>query len=630
MSNTAEVFAAAFAQHQAGRVAEATALYEQVLAQDPDHADSLHLLGVAAHQLGQSDRAVALIEAAIARNPAAAAFRNNLGGILGALGRNEPALEAFRAAVERQPDYAEAHENLANLCARLGRADEAERHYRFALAQAPERLGAALNLAVLLTDRFRLAEAIGVIEPALRLAPGQPDLLLQRGNILYRLGRLPDAEADFRFAAIGNPNLFLAASNLGLVLNDLGRPEEAEQACRAALAVQPNYAGALLNLAVALSSQGRFEEAETACRSALALQPDWPEALTTLGAVSRALGRPGEAIALNRRAVALRPDFVEAHNNLAMALLAAGDFTAGWREYEWRWRAKDSSSPRRDFPQPEWQGEAMQGGTLLIHAEQGLGDTVQFCRFLPLAAQRARIVLEVPAPLRRLMEGLPGVAQLVTAGEPLPVFDSHCALMSLPHRLGTGADVLGHTVPYLTPPAAETADWRQYCATLRGLKVGLAWAGASRPLLSSSVQVDRRRSIALSLLAPLATIPGVVLTSLQKGDAAQELYDSAPPWPIEDWTGELNDFADTAALIQALDLVIAVDTAVAHLAGALGKPVWLLNRFDSCWRWQVDRQDSPWYPSLRQFRQKRPGDWAEVVGRVRQALEAEAARVGRS
>jgi hypothetical protein len=256
---------------------------------------------------------------------------------------------------------------------------------------------------------------------------------------------------------------------------------------------------------------------------------------------------------------------------------------------------------------------------LLLHAEQGFGDTLQFCRYASLVGAKARVILEVQPPLVRLCSSLAGVAQIVAQGEPLPAFDLHCPLMSLPLAIGTTLDTVPCEVPYLAAAPELVAGWRKRLAGLDGLRVGLVWAGSPRLELDSSA-MDRRRSITLATMAPLGEVSGVSFISLQKGEPAAQSPDAALGLALHDFTASLQDFADTAALIEALDLVISVDTSVAHLAGALGKPIWLLNRFDTCWRWLLNRDDSPWYPQLRQYRQPSPGDWSSVMREVRDAL----------
>jgi hypothetical protein len=296
----------------------------------------------------------------------------------------------------------------------------------------------------------------------------------------------------------------------------------------------------------------------------------------------------------------------------------AGRFEEGWKEHEWRWKTKQMSGGVRDFSAPLWRGEAIEDRVILLHAEQGFGDTLQFCRYVSLIASGARIVLEVQAPLVRLLSRLPGIREIVARGDRLPSFDLHCPLLSLPHAFGTTLDTIPRATPYLAADSAQAADWRERLAGLDGLLVGLVWAGGQRlgrPGLAA------RRSIALNTLAPLGEVSGISFISLQKGEAAAEATNPPRGMALHNFIGDLHDFADTAALVDGLDLVISVDTAVAHLAGALGKPIWLLNRFDTDWRWLLDRDDSPWYPQLRQFRQPSPGDWNSVIYRVRDALQ---------
>ena len=302
-----------------------------------------------------------------------------------------------------------------------------------------------------------------------------------------------------------------------------------------------------------------------------------------------------------------------------MALLLAGRFEEGWKEYEWRLKEQHMS---RNFSAPLWSGEATGDRVILLHAEQGLGDTLQFCRYVPLIASGARTVLEVQAPLVRLLSRLRGIIEIVARGERLPSFDVHCPLMSLPRALGTTLDTIPAATPYLAADPGRAADLAQ--AARRPpwpARVGLVWAGGQRLDWPQLAATDRRRSIALDSMAPLAQASGVSFISLQKGEPAAQAANPPCGMALHDFTADLYDFADTAALIDGLDLVISVDTAVAHLAGALGKPVWLLNRFDTDWRWLLDRYDSPWYPLLRQFRQPSPGDWNSVIRSAGDALQ---------
>ncbi|MBV9724475.1 MAG: tetratricopeptide repeat protein, partial [Gammaproteobacteria bacterium] len=412
-----------------------------------------------------------------------------------------------------------------------------------------------------------------------------------------------------------------ACCALGAALHDLGRLAEAEASCREALRLRPNYFEAHGNLGNALSALGRPVEAEASHREALRLRPNNPEAYGNLGNALYALGRPAEAEASHREALRLRPNFPAAHNNLGYALLLAGRFEEGWKEYEWRWKVKPFSSSARDFSAPLWSGEAIGDRTILLHAEQGLGDTLQFCRYAPLMVCGPRVILEVQAPLVRLLSRLPGVTQIVARGDRLPPFDLQCPLMSLPRAFNTSLETVPAAIPYLSADPALAGDWQERLAGLDGLRIGLVWAGGQRLNFPTAAAVDRRRSIALKALAPLGELSGVSFVSLQKDAPAAQAADPPHGLILHDFTADLHDFEDTAALIVNLDLVISVDTSVAHLAGALGKPVWLLNRFDTCWRWLLNRDDSPWYPTLRQFRQPRPGDWHSAICAARDALQ---------
>jgi len=479
------------------------------------------------------------------------------------------------------------------------------------------------------------------------------DMLLQQGIALHQAGRLPEAEALYRQVLLQEPQnpeaLHLYGvlayqakkpsvaldfigrairlrgdqanyySNAALVLGDLGRTEEAEAACRTALQLQPGSLEALNNLGLVLRAAGKLDEAVATLRTLLQRQPGSVQALNNLGTTLLQLRRHEDAAAVLGEALRLGDDGPHRHSiayNQAQTLLALGRFEAGWRLYESR---PPLTAPRRAFEAPLWDGQPV--GTLLLHAEQGLGDTLQFCRFAPLAAPGATIVLEVQPPLKRLLATLPGIAEIVAQGEALPPHDAQYPLMSLPYRLGTILETIPVAIPYLRSDPAAAEAWRSRLAALGGAaRIGLVWAGAPyRPETPGLVAMDRRRSLDLAQLAPLGAIPGAVFVSLQKGVARSQ----APAGlAFHDFTDELADFADTAALVEALDLVISVDTSVVHLAGALGKPVWVLDRFDSCWRWLTGRTDSPWYPTLRLFRQPTAGDWASVIAEVQDALAA--------
>jgi hypothetical protein len=398
---------------------------------------------------------------------------------------------------------------------------------------------------------------------------------------------------------------------------------EAENCFRGGLRLRPDLLNARLNLAIAEHSQGRLEAAEDGYRTALAAGADPVATHSNLSVLLRELRRVPEAEKHARAALAFDPDFPAARLNLALALLLAGQWTEAWPAFEARWLTDDLADQRQDFAQKLWTGEPIAGHVILLHAEQGLGDTLQFCRYAPLAAALgARVVLEVQPSLLRLLQRLEGVEQVVAQGDPLPDFDWHCPLMSLPLAFGTTPETVPAPLPYLAADPALAAAWRERIAPLPGVRVGLVWAGSSRAWMPHAVGVDRRRSMRLADMAPLGDVEGCSFVSLQLGPPAAQLRTPPEGLVVHDVADGLADFAETAALVDNLDLVITVDTAVAHLAGALGRPVWLLNRFDTCWRWLLDRDDSPWYRSLRQFRQPAACDWASPMKRVQAALAA--------
>jgi len=606
-----QAFDVALQHHQAGRLQEAEQLYRLILAQQPKHAGAMHLLGVIAHQMGRNDVAVDLIRRALALNPNNAKAQNNLGNVLKEMGQLDGAIAAFRQAIALSHDLPEAHSNLGSVLKDKGELAEAIAVCRKAIALRPNYAEAHNNLGNALRDKGQLDEAIAACRQAIALNPNLPQAHNNLGGALKDQGQLDGAIAAFRNALALNPNLPEAHSNLGNALRDKGQLDEAVAACRQAIALRPNYAEAHNNLGNALKDKGQLDEAVAAFRQALALDPNLPEAHSNVGIVQRDEGRLDEAIVAFRRAIALNPNLAEAHNNLSMALLGRGDFQQGWEEYEWRWKWKDFPSPARNFAQPRWDGGPLEDRTLLLHTEQGFGDAIQFIRYLPLVAQRGgRIIIECQAELQRLFQTI-GRCQIVVRGQPLPGFDLHCPLLSLPRVFGTNLGNIPQDVPYLHADVEEAARWQHRLAGYSPfVKVGLAWAG------SPTYKNDRNRSIKLARLAPLGQAPGARFFSLQKGEAAAEAKTPPPGMELIDWTEELKDFADTAAFLANLDLVIAADTAVVHLGGAMAKPVWALLPFASDWRWLLDRADSPWYPTIRLFRQETPGDWDGVIGRV--------------
>ncbi len=541
---------------------------------DLGNREALHRLGALRLQEERFADAEALLRRAALGSDDPAAWYH-LGLALEHRSRPDAAAAAYRRALAAWPEFPEAAANLANLVMGEGRPDAAAVLYRNALAIRPGDVVALSNLGLALVERGRPEEAAAAYRRALAIEPLHAEVI----------------------------------HNLSLALGALRRPEEAAAASRRTLALRPDYAPAHWSYGSARRQQDRAAEADGACRRALALRPDFPEALCDLAVGRQLEARCDEAMTLHGRALRLRPDFADAHWNLALALLLLGRMEEGWAEYEWRWRRAEFIANHRAFSQPLWDGAASDGGVLLLRPEQGLGDAIQFARYVPAVRRRGwRVVLEVPRPLLRLFAAFPAAdpgVTLVACGDPLPPFDAHCPLMSLPHRFGTTLETIPADIPYLAADPKEVAAWRARLAGPPGLTVGFVWAG--NPHHSN----DRNRSLPAAALAPLLARPGVRPFSLQFGHAARDV-DGLPPYH--------GDFADAAAALTALDLLVTVDTSIAHLAGALGRPAWLLLSFAPDWRWLQERDDSPWYPSLRLFRQTRPGDWKDVIARVEREL----------
>jgi len=633
-----------------GQKAEAEAAYRAALAIRPDYPEALNNLG---GLLTDPEQARACFKAALAIRPRFLQVLCNLAGLERRAGDPEAARALYAQALAIEPDSTLALGGLADAAAQAGRYEEAEtlcrqlqrrhpnavlvlgnlgnalRHqgklaeaeavYRQAIEIDPESVDILNTLGALLHRQGRIAEAEPLFVRALALSDTHPDAHNNMGNVLQTQGRLEEAIGHYRRAIALRPTYAEAYSNLGSALQRAGCLDQAVAAYRQALDLSPDLPDALSNLGTLHSLRGDMPEASRCFQRAIALRPDYPEACNNLGNALQWDARLDEAIDAYERAIALRPTFAGARMNLGMALLAKGDFARGWREYESRWHSEQFAHARRPFTQPQWRGEPIEGRTLLLHAEQGFGDTLQFCRFAPwVAARGARVVLEVQRPLLRLASSLAGVADLVAQGDPLPEFDLHCPLLSLPAALGLEIDSLGGAAPpYLAPDPAQVAALGPQIAAAAGgrLKVGLVWSGSPRVYSPELAAVDRRRSIGWAAVAPLLDLPGVCLFGLQK-DGERPPEGSG----VIDLMDTVEDFADTAALLAHLDLLVSVDTAMVHLAGALGRPVWVLNRYDSCWRWLRDRDDSPWYPRLRQFRQPAAGDWETVLRRVRGAL----------
>jgi tetratricopeptide (TPR) repeat protein len=671
-------------RHQAaGRLLEATESYRRAHQADPGDADPLLLLGIVARQTGQFPAAIQLITLAAERNPNAAHIYLNLALTCLAAGNHEAAAISCRQALalnphngrawcclaeiesrrsyERAAIIAYAHAlklpsgaakaalALGNQLCREQRFNEALAVYVRGILSSPNNADLHFPIAAAAAAAGKIREAKAAYRKALQSRPKFPEAWLNYGNLLYDERNFTAAAACYARAINGRPAYGKAHCNLGNVLSALGRYVEAVACYERALTLAPEATAARHNLGNALLHRRDYLRAEKCFRHVLQSEPASAAHHNSLGNALLQQHRNREAAACYEKSLALEPEYAAAHinlantllqlgqhervhhhyrrgveldpaspggqYNLALACLREGNYREGWQRHEFRWDFRELNLPRRDFTQPQWRGEPLEGKTILLHAEQGLGDTLQFVRYVPLVAARGgRIRLEVQPRLRSLLDRLPGTDSVLTHGDPLPHFVTHCPLMSLPLTFDTSADTIPADIPYIRPQADAVTAARQNFPRQDGkLRVGLCWAGNPR------YRSDHQRSTTLDTLAPLAEVPNAFFFSLQFGPPAAQIRHT--PFPLIDACSRHKDMAETAALMATLDLVLTIDTSIAHLAGAMGLPVWIMLSHLADWRWLAHREDSPWYPSARLFRQPAPGDWASLFTAVRDNLQ---------
>jgi tetratricopeptide (TPR) repeat protein len=634
------------AHHRSGNLAAAADIYRTLLADNPRHADALHLLGLAEDAIGRTGDAIRMLRQAASIRPAPTTLAN-LSALLTKAGQLDEALAAAGRAIALQPDNSEAFNNLGVALLQRDLLEEAARAFARAVELRPDYADALRNQAEALNKSGQHHEAIRPLEQAVEMAPLRVELIGALADTLRLAGRHAEAVLRWRAAAALDPANPGLRNNLAAALAEADQPAEAVLVLQDALARFPDFISGHTNLAHALLNCRRFGEAEAVARTALQLQPDSADARLKLGLSLRAQNRLLEAEEALRQAVALSPgsgtlsDHAVAQHELgwlqetlvtleraldyspgdaellhhkALTLLELGRMTEGWDLYDSRFRTKQAKKQGVSPPGAIWRGEDLPGGTLLLRAEQGLGDTIQFARYATLAASRAgRVILDAPATLHRLLARIPGVVELVGPNANGVAFQAQCPLLSLPRAFGTTLDNIPAGVPYLTPPEDALAAWRDRFGGTASRRVAVVWAG--NPIHPN----DAHRSLPFAQLAPLWDVPGIDWFSVQIGEHVADLA-QAPLGRITDLSPWLTDMAETAAALMHMDLVIAADTSVAHLAGALGRPTWLLLPFAPDWRWLRDREDTPWYPSMRLFRQMTTGDWKMVVTRVARAL----------
>jgi tetratricopeptide (TPR) repeat protein len=566
--------------HQSGRRKQAETCYRRSLKADPRCPQALHLLGLLAQQAGEYQESIRWIRESLALNPDDPDTLNSMADSYLGQGQIQLASECYQRLAELLPDSAETRHRLGKTQERLGEWEAAMESYR----------------------------------RALNLQPDSPDIYGSLARLQYKQGACAEAVESCRRALALDPSRHEIFTQLGNALTDLGQYGAAVEAIRRALALQPDSPDALFALGCFFERQGDLVSAMDTYRTALNMNPQLSRAHLLLGSAQLLQGNLAEAAECFERTLKLEPDSAEARAYLGLIHLKQGNFGIGLSEYEDRWSTAYGFRFRRKFSQPLWKGEPLEGSRILLHCEQGMGDTLQFVRYVPLVAARGgKVVLEVQPRLHRLLAQTPGAAEVICRDQALPEVDWQCPLLSLPLAFGTELHTIPAQIPYVWPDPAQVEEWRK---RLQGdtLRIGLVWAGS--PLHPHELW----RSIPLEQLAPLTNVEGTTFYSLQMGGSAEQVKQLGTRGRLIDLQGEQRDFADTAAIVANLDLVISIDTSVAHLAGALGKPVWVILSKSADWRWFLDRADTPWYPMTTLFRQSTLGNWQGVVTRAEREL----------
>jgi tetratricopeptide (TPR) repeat protein len=601
------------ALQQAGRFADALACYDKSLALKSDQSDVHNNRGAALAALKRLDEALASYGRAVALKPDYAQAYNNRGTVLIDQKRYAEAVEDFSRAISLIPGYVKALNNRGGALANLGRFEEALKDHDRAIALAPAEADSHEMRGDVLMRMGRPQEALASFDRAIALDPARASAHNDRGTALAMLARPQEALESHERAIALEPAMASAHNNRGTALAALKRPAEALKCHEKALALDPDSATAHSNRGGALADLGRYEEALASVDHALTLMP-FTQAYSNRGNFLYELKRFDEALESYDRAIAINPDWDEAHFGKSLALLVQGRFAEAWPEYEWRKR-RGHEDVFHALGRPTWSGrEDLKGKTIFVEAEQGLGDTVQFCRYLPMLADLgAHVILTAQESLIGLLKSLDPRVTILPTGTVPPEFDYHIALLSLPLAFGTELATIPAKIPYLGADPARAAAWRDKIGEA-GFKIGICWQGS---------YISAVRSLPLLIFEPLARLPGVRLISLQKGDGTEQL-ETLPPGMTVEQLGEgfPKDFDDTAGAMMALDLIISCDTSVAHLAGALGRPTWVALRYANDWRWLLERRDSPWYPGMRLFRQPRQGDWAGAFAEIHSELAA--------
>ena len=660
MNPTGAQFQKAVALHQRGEFDQARAAYEKLLSQHPQHDGALHCIGLLCSHLGDFQNAISYFKRAISIDPRQEIYQLDFGNVLQSVGRlgeailaydavlgvnpanlsaafnkglvyqglnlHQLAVEAYDRVISLKSDHVEAFYNRGNSKYALGRLSDAIEDFKSAISRNADWVDAHFNLGVLYQARGELEQADLSYREVIRINPHYGQAHYNLGVLNHARGLYDQAIECYHRVLESTPNHTQSIVNQGVAFKELGNLDAALNCFDRAIQLDPRNGEGFFNRALVLKQSGDLDGALGAYDAALSIRFNFPEAWLNKGVVMMEMRLVQDAISCYDQAIAQSAGFHEALENKGSALLTLGRYDPGWKLYESRWHKKRATLARRDFGSPLWSGSAsLEGKSILLWAEQGLGDTLQFCRYVKAVANLgARVFLEVQAPLVRLLQGLEGADRVFARdSQTLPV-DFHCSLMSLPCAFNTTIETIPHSIRYIQPEVAAVLRWQARLGERVRPRVGLVWSGGFRPAQPELWKVNERRNIPLKMFEPFGDLP-IDYLSLQKGQSAElelsTLIESRWSGPVlTNMSDQLTDFAETAGLIEQLDLVISVDTSTAHLAAAMGKPTWILNRYDSCWRWMMDRTDSPWYPSAQLYRQRAPGDWVEVLQRVRKDL----------
>ena len=605
--------------HQAGDLLEAKYCYVQALKIDPTHFDSLYLSSAIAAQENNIELAIDFLNRALVVNPSHIDSLFNLSVLLEKNGESEKALLTYELLNQLAQNHVQSIYNYASLLAKFGQIPRAIEEFKRVITLQPDLLIARQNYEKLLWSQSQQIE----------LAPHSKNEFIQthnKGLSLLEENQFPAALECFEKALMIEPKSFEAHHNKGMALEKMGRLQEALGHYQQAIEYCPESSRTFNNLGNAYRELDRLNEAIQSFEKAIELDPNYAEAFSNLGWTLFRLQEYQQSKEYFKKAIKINPSLSPAVFNLSLCQLTLGEFDEGWINYEERMKQPLYQKKIDPLNKPQWDGsQELDGKAIYIHSEQGLGDTIQFCRYIKLLAKRgARVLFEPQIHLQKLLKNLDGISELIEPGQTIPHYDYHCPLMSLPLAFKTNRNNIPNEIPYIFTDESKKIYWKEKLAAISGPKIGIVWSGGFRPHNPELWGVNQRRNISFELISQL-NLEGIEYFSLQKGERAEaELSQGQSQfWKtsnFHNYVDELKDFSDTAALIDQLDLIISVDTSSAHLAGAMGKPVWILNRFDSCWRWLHEGEKSDWYPTAKLYRQNTSGEWDELIKRVKEDL----------